>query len=60
MHIFQIKILILINPAMWHKTCRQIKLIYSLTYLLIPWSRVFLEKLPDSQLVKKFPTFYGT
>ena len=30
-----------------------------LTYLLPPWSRV-LEKLTGSQLVKKFPTFYGT
>jgi len=30
-----------------------------LTYLLIPWSRVLLEKLIGSQLVKKFPTFYG-
>ena len=28
--------------------------------LLIPWSRVFLEKLTGSQLVKKFPAFYGT
>jgi hypothetical protein len=37
---------------------------YVLTYLLpslpSPWSRVFLEKLTSSQLVKKFPTFYGT
>jgi len=24
------------------------------------WSRVLLEKLPGSQLVKKFPAFYGT
>jgi len=24
-----------------------------------PWSRVLLEKLPGSQLVKKFPAFYG-
>ena len=31
-----------------------------LTYLLTPWSRVFLEKLTGSQLVKKFPAFYGT
>jgi len=31
-----------------------------LTYLLTPWSRVSLEKLTGSQLVKKFPTFYGT
>jgi len=32
----------------------------SFTYLLTPWSRVLLEKLTGSQLVKKFPTFYGT
>jgi hypothetical protein len=25
-----------------------------------PWSRVFCEKLTGSQLVKKFPPFYGT
>ena len=31
-----------------------------IAYLLIPWSRVFLEKLTGSQLVKKFPAFYGT
>ena len=29
-------------------------------YLLSPWSRVLLEKLTGSQLVKKFPAFYGT
>jgi len=29
-------------------------------YLLIPWSGVLLEKLTGSQLVKKFPAFYGT
>ena len=28
-------------------------------YLLTPWSRVLLEKLIGSQLVKKFTTFYG-
>jgi hypothetical protein len=33
---------------------------YLLTYLLTPWSRVLLEKLPGFQLVKKFPAFYGT
>jgi len=33
---------------------------YLHTYLLIPWSRVFLEKLTGSQLVKKFLAFYGT
>ena len=31
-----------------------------LTYLLTPWSRVFLEKLTGFQLVKKFPAFSGT
>jgi len=25
-----------------------------------PWSRILLEKLTGSQLVKKFPSFYGT
>ena len=30
------------------------------TYILTPWSRDLLEKLISSQLVKKFPTFYGT
>jgi hypothetical protein len=30
------------------------------TYLLTPWSTVLLEKLTGSQLVKKFPAFYGT
>jgi hypothetical protein len=29
-------------------------------YLLTPWSRVLLERLTGSQLVKKFPAFYGT
>ena len=31
-----------------------------LTYLLTPWSRILLDKLTASQLVKKFPAFYGT
>jgi len=29
-------------------------------YLLTPWSIVVLEKLAGSQLVRKFPAFYGT
>jgi len=32
----------------------------TLSYSLTPWSRVLLEKLTDSQPVKKFPAFYGT
>jgi hypothetical protein len=31
-----------------------------ITYLLTPWSRVFLEKLTGSQVLKKFPAFYRT
>ena len=31
---------------------------YLLTYLFTPWSRVLLEKLTGSQLIKKFPAFY--
>ena len=30
------------------------------TYLLTLWSRILLEKLTDSQLVKEFAAFYGT
>ena len=30
------------------------------SYLLTPWCRVLLEKLTGLQLVKKFPSFYGT
>ena len=35
-------------------------LTYLITYLFSLWSRVLLEKLTGSQLVKKFPAFYGT
>jgi hypothetical protein len=31
-----------------------------LLYLLTPWSRDLLENLTGSQLLKKFPAFYGT
>jgi len=33
---------------------------FLLTYSLTPWSRVLHEKLTSSQLVKKFPAFYGS
>ena len=36
------------------------KIVKALTYLLIACSRVLLEKPTGFQLVKKFPTFYGT
>jgi hypothetical protein len=35
----------------------KVQLIQCLTYLVTPWSKVLLEKLTSSQLVK-FPTFY--
>ena len=28
--------------------------------IITPWSKVLLKKLTGSQLVKKFPAFYGT
>jgi hypothetical protein len=31
-----------------------------MSYLLTPWSRVLPEKLKRPELLKKFPTFYGT
>ena len=34
-------------------------LTYLPTYLLTPCRRIFLEKLIGSQLVQKFPVFYG-
>jgi len=37
-----------------------ILLTYLLTYLLIPWCGLLLEKLTGLQLVKKFPAFHGT
>jgi len=33
---------------------------YLLTYLLTPYSTALLETLTGSQLIKKFPAFYGT
>jgi hypothetical protein len=33
---------------------------YLLTYLLTACSRVLLKKITGFQIVKKFPTFYGT
>jgi len=33
---------------------------FCIYYILTPWSRVLLEELTDSQLVKKLHTFYGT
>ena len=35
-------------------------IIIKIIIILTPWSRVLLEKLTGSQLVKKFPAFYGT
>ena len=40
--------------------CKEYLRTYLRTYLFTPWSKVLLEKLAGSQLVKKFPAFYGT
>jgi len=39
---------------------RRIRCKHRVYYLLTPWNRVLLEKLTGFQLVKKFPSFYGT
>ena len=46
------------RPLIFSNDCHLHSYIH--TYLLTPWSRVVLEKLTDSQLVKKFPAFYRT
>jgi len=41
---------------------KHIVIYHTLTYLLTyltPWSRILLDKLTGSQLLKKFPAFYG-
>jgi hypothetical protein len=47
----------------WHclvsAASQNVLLTYVLTYLLTPRCRVLLEKLPGSQIVKKFPAIYG-
>jgi len=44
-----------VNTPEWGKMTA-----FSLCYLLTPCSRVLFDKLTSSQLVMKFPTFYGT
>jgi len=36
------------------------KILFTPNSILTPWNRVLLENLNGSQLVKKFPAFYGT
>ena len=49
------------NSANWHIcVCVHACMQPLCTYLLTPWSRILLEKLTSSQLVKKFPTVYET
>ena len=51
------------NERGWKEKRENIwKGIYSITYSYVhtSWSKVLPEKLTDSQLVKKFPAFYGT
>ena len=45
-----------LRPGYRVRHCRRV--MYS--YLLTPWSRILPERLKGSQLVKRFPAFYGT
>ena len=47
-------------PSGPHLHTYLLTLLYLLTYLLTPSSRVLLEKLTGSQPLKKFPALYGT
>jgi hypothetical protein len=47
-----------ISPFIYHPTYHMT--LYSLDTQLTPWSWVLLEKPPVAQLLKNFPTFYGT
>jgi len=55
-HIYEDKINSYINIT----HCFAINNVDTTPILLTPRSRVFLEQLTGSQLVKKFPAFYGT
>jgi len=44
-----------VQTALWPDPASHSVGTYLLTYLLTPWSRVLLQKLTGSQLVKKFP-----
>jgi len=49
------------TPLVFNKLFYNSNFIYGyFTYLLIPLSKILLEKLTGSQLVKKFPAFYET
>jgi hypothetical protein len=48
------------NTKYWYQFAELFGVTYILTYLLTPCSRILLEKLTVSQLVKKFPEVYGT
>jgi hypothetical protein len=46
------------KPWWWPKRVETYR--RTITYFLTPWSRVLPEKLTRPELLKKFPTFYGT
>jgi hypothetical protein len=50
---------ILWNPKVYNRI-HNIPIVNNITYLLITYSTVLLEKLAGLQLVKKFHAFYGT
>ena len=47
------------SEVFYNLLCSPDTVTYLVTYLLTPRSIVLLEKLTSSQLVKKFPAFYG-
>ena len=52
---------VFLTTLLWNlRLCSSLNVRASYTNLLTPKNRVLLGKLTGSQLVKKFPTFYGT
>jgi len=49
-----------LSPVAENETYHFVFLCTLLTYLLTSWSRVLLEALTGSHLIKKFAAFYGT
>ena len=49
-----------VSDILWHKDTIFSHTVHLFTYLLTASSRALLDKLTNSQLVNKFPEFYGT
>jgi len=49
-----------LDPLIWSMKVAALREINLLTYLLVPWSRVLLEKLTGSAASQEIPRIFGT